>query len=60
MQGKGYAWSLTADGEGSIATWRNKRAKALQMYADDTYGAGGKPFRLVSRADHSAFKECSR
>lgn len=60
MQRKGYSWSLTADGEGSNATWRDGRKQALQAYADETYGDGGKPFRLVSRADHSAFKECSR
>eukprot|EP00965_Chrysotila_dentata_P025268 839775-Pleurochrysis_carterae.AAC.1 len=60
MQRKGYSWSLTADGEGSNAIWREGRKHALQAYADETYGDGDKPLRLVSRANHSAFKECSR
>eukprot|EP00965_Chrysotila_dentata_P107381 3547556-Pleurochrysis_carterae.AAC.1 len=57
MQRRGYSWSLASDGKGSSATWREGKNRALQMYADETYGPGGKPFRLVSRADHSAFKE---
>eukprot|EP00965_Chrysotila_dentata_P235868 6200997-Pleurochrysis_carterae.AAC.2 len=41
-------------------TWRDRRKQALQAYADETYGDGGKPFGLVSKANHSAIKECSR
>eukprot|EP00965_Chrysotila_dentata_P132783 4390260-Pleurochrysis_carterae.AAC.4 len=60
QRNKGYSWSLLADGEGSNATCRDGRKQALRAYTDKTYGNGGKPFRLVSSADHSAFKGCSR
>eukprot|EP00965_Chrysotila_dentata_P063974 2119546-Pleurochrysis_carterae.AAC.1 len=61
MQSRGYSWSLEEDRrKGSESTWRKGRKKALQQFADEAYGPGGKPFRLVSCSDHSAFKECSR
>eukprot|EP00965_Chrysotila_dentata_P185699 6130634-Pleurochrysis_carterae.AAC.1 len=60
MRAIGYTWSLEVDSKkGSESTWRKGREAALQKFADETYGPGGKPFRLVSRSDHSAFKECS-
>lgn len=59
-QKKGYSWSADADKEGSNATWRAGKKKALQQFAEETYGPDfQKPFRLIARADHSAFKECA-
>eukprot|EP00965_Chrysotila_dentata_P228843 6196833-Pleurochrysis_carterae.AAC.1 len=60
MQRASFSWSLEQDKKGSNATWREGKKRALHLYADATYGPGGRPFRLVSRADHSAFKKCSR
>eukprot|EP00965_Chrysotila_dentata_P244831 6206194-Pleurochrysis_carterae.AAC.1 len=60
MQNIGYLWSLEKGSEGSYATWRAARSRALLSLSKDTYGIDyPKPFRLISRADHSAFKECS-
>lgn len=60
MKDMGYTWSIEEDRKkGSNSTWRKGKDAALQIFADETYGPGGKPFRLVSRSDHSAFKECS-
>eukprot|EP00965_Chrysotila_dentata_P005745 189484-Pleurochrysis_carterae.AAC.1 len=59
MQGIGHYWTEDACGEGSYATWRAARTRALKTLANETYGSDyPKPFRLISRADHSAFKEC--
>eukprot|EP00965_Chrysotila_dentata_P042075 1396056-Pleurochrysis_carterae.AAC.1 len=59
MQQIGHCWSLEEGTEGSYATWRAGRDRALLSLSKDTYGADyAKPFRLISRADHSAFKEC--
>eukprot|EP00965_Chrysotila_dentata_P168853 5575721-Pleurochrysis_carterae.AAC.1 len=60
MQKAGYYWSLEQGSEGSYATWRAGRDRALLRLSGETYGADyAKPFRLISRADHSAFKECA-
>eukprot|EP00965_Chrysotila_dentata_P260978 6214102-Pleurochrysis_carterae.AAC.1 len=60
MRQVGYYWSLEKGLEESYATWRAGRAKALLCLSKETYGTEyPKPFRLTSRADHSAFKECS-
>eukprot|EP00965_Chrysotila_dentata_P201511 6180614-Pleurochrysis_carterae.AAC.4 len=61
VQGKGYTWSAEPDKAGSNASWRAEKYKALKQYALETYGPDfKKPFRsLISRADHSAFKECA-
>eukprot|EP00965_Chrysotila_dentata_P022426 742686-Pleurochrysis_carterae.AAC.2 len=59
MRGIGYLWSLESEGWGSYATWREGRKRALFAPSKDTYGADyQRPFCLISRADHSAFKEC--
>eukprot|EP00965_Chrysotila_dentata_P055521 1841974-Pleurochrysis_carterae.AAC.1 len=59
MQKIGYVWSLEKGSEGSYATWREGLKWALSSLSKDTYGTDySKPFRLISRADHSAFKEC--
>eukprot|EP00965_Chrysotila_dentata_P167721 5538595-Pleurochrysis_carterae.AAC.1 len=39
MQDIGYAWSLEAGSEGSYATWRAARNRALLSLSRDTYGA---------------------
>eukprot|EP00965_Chrysotila_dentata_P255109 6212105-Pleurochrysis_carterae.AAC.2 len=57
---KGYTWSADPDKAGSNASWRAGKAEALRLYAEETYGPEyGKPFRLIARSDHSAFKECA-
>eukprot|EP00965_Chrysotila_dentata_P044554 1481125-Pleurochrysis_carterae.AAC.3 len=59
MRKAGYYWSLEKGLEWSYATWRAARAKALVRLSKEMYGSDyPKPFRLISRADHSAFKEC--
>eukprot|EP00965_Chrysotila_dentata_P033390 1111253-Pleurochrysis_carterae.AAC.1 len=59
MRTIGYCWSLEEGTEGSYATWRSGRKKALLTLSKETYGSDNpKLFRLISRADHSAFKEC--
>eukprot|EP00965_Chrysotila_dentata_P012009 394445-Pleurochrysis_carterae.AAC.1 len=47
MQEIGYYWSLEQGSEGSYATWRAARKRALLSLSKDTYGADyAKPFRL--------------
>ena len=58
----GHAWRLRSeakgDGYGSQGTWYLGRAEALQRLAHQKLGAGTKAFKFVSRAKHSAYKEC--
>eukprot|EP00965_Chrysotila_dentata_P235204 6200614-Pleurochrysis_carterae.AAC.4 len=59
IQSIGHYWTEDACCEGSYATWRGARTRALKSLANETYGSGfPKPFRLISRANHLAFKEC--
>lgn len=55
-----YGWASRLNSDGSRTTWNAGRARALARLAIETYGEGSKPFRLISRKDHSAFKECAR
>lgn len=52
--------SCSLDGDelqqgGSISTWYRGRSIALQRMAIDRLGPNAKPFKLVSRAKHSAY-----
>eukprot|EP00965_Chrysotila_dentata_P163304 5393854-Pleurochrysis_carterae.AAC.1 len=60
MQSICHYWSLgSGSDKGSYATWRAACKRALRTLANETYGSDyPKPFCLISRADHSAFKEC--
>lgn len=46
---------------GSLSTWKEGKARALQQFADLTYGdeLNGRPCVLKMRSSHSAFKECT-
>ena len=59
----GHPWRLRSeakadDNYGSQGTWYLGRAEALQRLAHKKLGAGAKAFKFVSRAKHSAYKEC--
>eukprot|EP00965_Chrysotila_dentata_P032509 1083201-Pleurochrysis_carterae.AAC.1 len=61
VQKAGYYWSLEQGSEGPYVTWRAGRDRALFLLSRETDGADyAKPFRLISRADHSAFEECAK
>eukprot|EP00965_Chrysotila_dentata_P105365 3479862-Pleurochrysis_carterae.AAC.1 len=54
-----YNWASRIHTSGSKTTWLTGKDRALQRLAVETYGEGSKPFRLISRRDHFAFKECA-
>eukprot|EP00965_Chrysotila_dentata_P008439 274531-Pleurochrysis_carterae.AAC.1 len=54
----GVAWGREEGGDGSIATWRDGKTRALLAFAEETYGDGSAPFKLRSRSRNSTFKEC--
>ena len=43
---------------GSMSTWYDGKKAALVRLAQDYLGADSAPFKFVSRAKHSAYKEC--
>lgn len=59
MEEIGHAWCHEDGRPGSMATWLDAKNKALQALANETYGPGP-PYRLISRKDHSAYKECAQ
>ena len=46
--------------KGSIATWYQGRKNALLELAKEKVGEDSGPFKFLSRANHSAYKECGR
>jgi len=73
MRAAGHNWTRVADlvidnsscdsGDdddalGSKSTWYRSRNTALARYSAEHYQAGAPPFVLVSRAKHSAYKQC--
>ena len=55
----GHAWCHEDGRPGSMATWLDAKNRALQALAHETYGPDSPPYRLISRKDHSAYKECA-